>query len=262
MKRLVFIYFLSIMLIQGCSVLRQQKKADITSVTYRELLQHNVSWQNSVRSLNAGTRITLDSPNFSGNFDAKILMDGTDSLLIAVTGPFGMQLGKVFLSENRFLFYNQLMNQFFTGSRQDFKGRNFLQFPVEIGQIRNVFIAQDKFDVLKMSGFEVRDNKYYLETDNGKTSHNIWFDPDHLLITRIEYLNEGELLFYKEYKDFRKVKDTWFPHHINFVRPETREGLSIFFTSLQLNEPFGENAFDIRVSDSADQIDLSLQNQN
>jgi hypothetical protein len=240
----------------------QQKKADISSVTYRELLQHNVSWQNSIKTLRAGTRITLDSPNFAGKFDAKILMGGKDSLLITVTGPFGMQLGKVFLSENRFLFYNQLMNKFFTGSKHDFKGQNFLQFPVEIGQIRNVFIAQDKFDVLKMARFEVRDNKYYLEAENGKAAYNIWFDPSHLLITRIEYLNDGELLFYKEYKDFREASDTYFPHHINFVRPATREGLSIYFASLQLNEAFEKGAFNIRVSDSASQIDLSLQNQN
>jgi hypothetical protein len=242
--------------------MKPQAIADLENTSYRELLQHNVSWQNQIKSLKAGTRITLDSPTFSGKFDARIHMKGKDSLLITVTGPFGMQLGKVFISENRFLFYNQLMNKFFTGSKHDFKGQNFLQFPVEIGQIRNVFIAQDKFDVLQMSKFEVRDNQYYLEAENGKMAYNIWFDPGHFLITRIEYYRENALLFYKEYKDFRKFEDTFFPHQISFVRPESKEGLSIYFASLLINEPFGNDAFDIRISDSADQIDLSLQNNN
>ncbi len=261
MKRYIFFFLIIYLAIQGCTLMRKQPAPDLSKTNYRDLLQHNVAWQNSITTLSGGTRITLDSPNYSGKFDAKIMTRGNDSLMITVTGPFGMRLGKVFLSKNRFLFYNQLMNQFYTGSRQDFKGRNFLQFPIEIGQIRDVFIAQDKFDVLQMETFEIRDDKYFLKANNGRLSYNIWFDPGNRLISKIEYYHEGTLAFYKEYNNFRKVNDTWFPHVINFVRPESQEGLSIFFTSLALNEPVERDAFDIRISDSADQIDLSIQTQ-
>lgn len=260
MKSLFTVVILSGAILGSCSLMRSKPQADINKTGYRELLQHTIAWQKSMKTLTGGTRITLDSPNFSGKFDARIVMGGEDSLLITVTGPFGMPLGKVFLSKNRFLFYNQLMNQFYTGSRQDFKGRNFLQFPVEIGQIRSVFIAQDQFDVLKMESFEVRNNQYYLKAANGRLSYNIWFDPEYLLIRKIEYLDDDQLMFYKEYSDYRKVNDTYFPHVINFMRPEFNEGLSIYFTSLALNQPLEKDIFNIRVSDTAEQIDLSIRN--
>jgi hypothetical protein len=260
MKMIHIYIILIVFVVQSCYLIRQKPEADLEKIGYRALLQHNVEWQNSIKTLNGGTRITLDSPNYSGKFDAKILMGGEDSLLITVTGPFGMRLGKVFISQNRFLFYNQLMNQFYTGSKHDFQGRNFLQFPMEISQVRNVFIAQDKFDVLKMETYEIRDNQYFLKAVNGNLAYNIWFDPQHMLINKIEYYQNGLLIFYKEYRNFRKVNNTIFPHLINFVRPDNSEGLSIYFTSLNLNRPLEKEAFNIKISDTADQIDLSIQN--
>jgi len=252
---------IGIILINSCSGSRKAVMPDLSTITYRGLLEHNVNWQNSIKTLAAGTRITLDTPSYSGNFDAKILVDGQDSLMMIVTGPFGIRLGKVFIARNRFLFYNQLMNQFYTGSRQDFEGQNFLQFPVQIGQIRDVFIAQDRFDVLQKEIFEIREQQYFLKARNGSLSYNIWFDPGTHFISRIEYFQDEEFLFFKEYKDFRQINSIHFPHLINFVRPESKEGLSIYFSSLELNSPIDQNAFDVKISDNASQIDLSILNQ-
>lgn len=252
---------IGIIIVHGCSAQRKSVTPDLSSITYRGLLEHNVAWQNSVKSLVAKTRITLDSPSYSGNFDAHILVDGRDSLMMIVTGPFGIRLGKVFIAKNRFLFYNQLMNQFYTGSKQDFEGQNFLQFPVQIGQIRDVFIAQDRFDILQKEVLEIKEEQYFLKAKNGTLNYNIWFDPSTHFISRIEYYKDDELLFFKEYKEFRKVNNIYFPHLINFVRPESQEGLSIYFTSLELNQPIEQDAFDVKISDSASQIDLSILNQ-
>ncbi len=222
------------------------------------LLQHHEEWQNSINSLNGDLRITLDTPQYSGNFNASILVDEPDSMLVTVTGPFGMHLGKVFVSRNRFIFYNQVMDQFMKGAKEDFEGRNFLQFPLEIGQLKNVFIAKDQFDVLEKKVYETRENKYYLEAANGKYKYNIWFGSEHFLINRIEYLNNGKIEFVKEYKNWREVNGIYFPHLVNFVRPDEKQGFSIIITELEINQSNDPLLYKIKVSDSATQIDLSL----
>ncbi|MGD9488339.1 MAG: DUF4292 domain-containing protein [Calditrichaceae bacterium] len=244
----------------GCSSVQTNIKPDLNKITYRELLQNNVAWQNSITSLSGETRITLDSPQYSGNFSARIAQTGSDSLLIAVTGPFGMNLGKVFLAKNRFVFYNQVMNQFYTGSKIDFEGRNFLQFPLEITELQSVFVAQDKFDVLEKKLFEIRDNAYYLEAANGEATYHIWFDAKTNLIRRVEFFQEGQLIYYKEYDKFNRINNTYFPMAINFVRPDEKQGISIYFSSLDINKPVDHKLFDIKISDNASQIDLSLEN--
>ncbi|MBN2425555.1 MAG: DUF4292 domain-containing protein [Calditrichaceae bacterium] len=229
-------------------------------IGYRELLAYNNLWQESIRSLTGNARITLDSPQYSGNFDAEVMLGGEDSLLLTVSGPLGIGLGKVFIARNRFIFYNQLNNQFYTGNKSDFEGRYFMQFPLEINQLRSVFIAQDRFDVLKKEVFEQHDDAYYVEAVNAHLFYKIWFDKTSLMIKRFEYYANDKLLYYKEYDNFYLVNGLYFPLSINFVRPDEKQGISIYFTRLVINEAVDKDIFNIKISDNAKQIDLSLEN--
>jgi hypothetical protein len=254
-------YILSAIFILGCSSSPKYISPDLETTSYRDLLMLNSKWQESIQNINGNARITLDTPQYSGNFNADVIMSGKDSLLISVTGPLGIRVGKVFISRNRFIFYNQVMNQFYTGRKDNFKGRNFLQFPVEIGQLRDLLLAQDKFDVLKKEEFTIRDQMYYLSAVNGKLSYHIWFDPAIGLIKKIEYLNDGQMLFSKEYNQFEIFNKVYFPRVINFIKISDKnetQGISIYFNDLTINEPIDSEVFDIKVSDSAEQIDLSL----
>jgi len=249
---------LTFLIAASCSTFKTQPKADLNSVTYQGLLEHHSQWQKAVKTLKGNLRITLDTPKYSGNFDASILMNEPDSMLITVTGPFGMHLGKVYTTRNRFIFYNQIMNQFFKGFVSDFEGHNFLQFPLEITQLKNTFVARDYFNIIHKESFEVKDNKYFLQARNANYSYKIWFEADLLLISKIEYLRDGKILFFKEYDNYREVNGIYFPHLVNFVRPDEKEGIAIIITELELNKAIDPDLFRINISDSATQIDLTL----
>lgn len=229
------------------------------TIGYRELLQYNEKWQASLQSLDGTANITLDTPEYSGKFNADVLLQGSDSLLLTVTGPLGLRVGKVFATGERFVFYNQIMNQFMVGVEQDFEDMNFMQFPLELSRLRNVFTAQDRFGILKKEIYEMRDGALYVETENGTLRYHIWFDPNHLHITKIEYYDGNQLLFYKEYERFETYNGVVFPRMIHFIRPMEKQGLSVYFSKLDINQPLSEERFKIQVSDKAKQIDLSLE---
>jgi len=235
---------------------------DLKRISSRELLAQNEQWQKSITSLKGSARITLDSPQYSGNFGADILMNRKDSLLITITGPVGIKLGKAFLGPNRFVFYNQMMNQFMTGSLDDYEDTNFMQFPLEVSQLRNVFAAQENFNILKLSAYEIRDHAYFLIVQNDHLQYHLWFDPASLLIKRIEYYDGKKLLYYKTYGQFEKINGIYFPKMINFVRPGEKQALSIYYETLELNQPLPAGQFDIKISDSAKQIELSVENSD
>ena len=71
-----------------------------------ELLDFIDAEQNKINTLQASCRISVDSEEFSGNFFASVYYTQNDSLLISVSGPFGIQAGTLFIGKERFIFYN------------------------------------------------------------------------------------------------------------------------------------------------------------
>ena len=250
-----------IALLNSCA-LKPKVKTDIKNVTARELLAHNEKWLASFITFEGSANITLDSPQYSGNFGADVLMNRSDSLLITITGPMGIKLWKVFLGPNRFVFYNQMMNQFMSGSLEDYEDTNFMQFPLEISQLRNIFAAREDFNILELSTYESKDGYYYLESEKDHLKYRIWFDPAILMIKKVEYFDGKKLVFFKEYDQFEKFDGVYFPRVINFVRPDEKQGLSIYYDEININKVFQPESFDIRISDSAKQIKILLDNNN
>ncbi len=258
MKR--FFTIAALMLLASCAVLKPPPRVDLAQYDYKFLLENHSRWQQSVKTLQADVRITLDSPLYSGTFNADVLRQGPDSLLVTVRGPFGMHMGKVFVNKKRFVFYNQVMNQFLTGEREDFRSRRFLQFPVSVDQLTQIISVRDRFMVLKKRVFEERDGQYYLEAENGHFRYRIWFEPATLLISRVEYFDPDtkNLSYYKTYENYTQIDGIYFPQLVNFVRPEEKEGLSLIFTGVKINRPVSAKAFLIEIDEAATQIDLDL----
>lgn len=259
MYKSILVVLISLLMI-GCAA-NTNVTADLKNIASRDLLAMNEQWQKSFSTLKGSAKISLDTPQFSGNFGGDILLNNSDSLLITITGPLGIKLGKAFVSPNRFVFYNQMMNQFMTGSLDDYEDTNFMQFPLEISQLRNVFAARESFNILEISTYETRDGCYYLETQNDHLNYHIWFDPASLLIKKIEYFNRKKLVFYKEYDQFEKFDGIYFPRLVNFVRPQEKQGMSIYYNEIFINRPFQAEQFDINISDNAKQIELSIENE-
>ncbi len=254
MKHIFLIIIISLITLQGCKTQRVFVNEKLPNPTYREFLEFHEQWQKSIRTFKGRGRITLDTPQFSGNFEADIYSKGNDSLLVSVSGFMGTQVGKVFVGKNRFIFYNQYDNQFITGRKEDFGQTAFLQFPISISRLREVFLAQDHFNILKKEKFEKKENTYYLSAQNGKFRYNIWFDESNWMITKIEYIEDDQLLFFKEYKKFVNKDGIYFPLLINFVRPSEKQGMSVIFKEIQINKPVSADVFKVKVSDNAQQV--------
>lgn len=243
-----------LILLTGCQTQRVVIKNEYPNPTYRQLLELHERWQKSIKTFSGKGRITVDTPQFSGNFEASIYARGSDSLLVSVSGFMGTNVGKMFIGKNRFIFYNRYDNQFITGRNEDFEHTQFLQFPISVSMMRDVLLAQDHFTILKKEKFEKQPNGYYLEAQNGSYDYQIWFDKATLLIKKINYVKDETILFSKEYKKFGLYNGFYFPRVINFVRPDEKQGMSIIFKKIILNKPLTESVFKIKVSDNAKQI--------
>jgi hypothetical protein len=250
----------SLLLILSCN--HPQFILDSREVSFRQLLEHVENEQQRVKSLQAVSRITIDSKEFSGHFYARLLYLQNDSLLITVNGLFGFDAGNLFIGKDRFIFYNQLSNKFYNGSVQDFKSKRFMQFPLTISELSNIFLGKENFTIFKIIDYSVRQNSYYIKAQNGDLNYEIWIDNYTGHISKVNAYKSDQLLYTREYGDFVKLDGIYFPRKIMMSQPEERQSVAIYYSELKINKEINRDKFDIKISDKAQQIDLSINQEN
>ena len=234
---------------------------DTDTVTFTQLLDNISENQNRIKTLDATSRITVDSEEFSGTFFADILYNSNDSLLISATGPFGIHAGTLFIGMHRFIFNNQIANKFYTGSVDDFRQKQFFQFPLNLSELTNIFAAKENLSVLRVITYEIQNDYFHLLTQRGNISYDILIDPGIGQIVRMEAREGENTLYIREYGDFIKLGKILFPRKITMTRPVERQSIAIYYTNIRLNEVIDQDKFVIKISDRAEQIDGTLYSE-
>ena len=246
--------------IPGCS--GPKYMLDTSQITFKDLLGSIESEQKKVVSIVSSSRISVDSPEFSGNFFADILYQEPDSLLISATGPFGISAGTLFIGKERFIFYNQIANRFYNGSVADYLDRDFFQFPLKLSELLYVFAGKEHLTALKIDEYTIKDEQFFIEAQRANIFYSIWIDPVSGHISKITAQKDNQVLYIREYGDFIKINGLYFPRKISMVRPEENQAVSIYHTQISINEPLERARFQVRISDRAEQIDYSNFNGN
>lgn len=252
----LILFFIILFFIVSCSSPRYI--LDKGKVSFSDLLKSIENDQNQIHSLSGQSRISIETEEFSGSFFADIFYNNNDSLLVDISGPFGLGIGKMFLGKDRFIFLNQFSNQFYSGDTEDFKNKNFLQFPLKIHEISNFFTGKEIVNNMKIINYEIDNDLFYINGKNGSFNYNIWIDNNTGHIKKIEYVDNKKIILIKEYDKFLKFQETYFPKYIKLTRPEEKQVVSVYYNQLVLNQKIEPSEFIIKITDSARQIDLNL----
>jgi len=234
---------------------------DTEKVTFTQLLDNISENQRGIKTLDASSRISVDSQEFSGTFFAEILYNSNDSLLISATGPFGIHAGTLFIGQHRFIFNNQIANKFYNGSVEDFRQKQFFQFPLNLSELINIFAAKENLSAFRVNTYDIDDDYFHLETGRGSTTYDILIDPDNGQIIKVVAQNGEKTLYIREYGDFIKMNNILFPRKITMTRPEEKQAIAIYYTNIRLNQSIEQNKFMIKISDRAEQIDGTLYSE-
>lgn len=235
---------------------------DTSKVSAIEILNSIDAEQKKLQSFESTSRISVDSPEFSGTFFADILYLEPDSLLLSATGPFGIHAGKLFIGKERFIFYNQINNRFYNGSVADFKDRSFFQFPLNLSELMYIFAGKEQLSALKIINYSTDDDKFFVQAKKADITYNIWVDNLSGRITKLIALFGDETLYIKEYGDFVKMNGMFFPRKISMTRPGQTQAVSIYHTKISVNSNLDKSRFKVEISDQAEQIDYLNYNGN
>jgi len=230
---------------------------DPEKVSFNELLDYVQAEEDWLHTLKARCRISVDSEEFSGNFFANVYYIKDDSLLLSVSGPFGVQAGTLFIGKERFIFYNQMTNKFYNGSISDFENKNLFQFPLKMKELINIFAAKENLPSMKINDYKIEDHLYFINAENGKDIYNIWIDNSTGRIAKLSLIQNDKIILTREYGDFIAAGEVNFPRMIKMVKPSEKQAVSIYYTNISFNEEIDRENFVIYIADNAEQILLS-----
>lgn len=210
-----------------------------------------------IRSFSGKARLSIESEQFNGNVSLKTNWVQPNKLYLQAEGPLGLDVGKIFIGENRFVVYNQYNNHFTSGSIRDPYLNRFMQTNITLSELRNTVLG------------------YSLEPDSPKllsnrthgifTARSIEDDIDYRYVVNpasgllevCELSRESRVFLRQEFRNYRNVDGIYMPMIIRITLPDQKERISIFYESVELNKELDLSEHTIEISSKVQQLNLN-----
>ena len=163
-------------------------------------------------------------------------------------GPFGISMGTLFLSGDRYVVYNSFENVAVRGSATGSSFRSVIPFDLTLDQIMGAFsgVLTIPFEEEDLVRYSIDDNRFLIQFVRDSITFRYWVDPTYVLVTRYEMADaSGRVLMEANFSSFRDQDDLAAPRRISISLSEPRRRVSVGYTKLTLNDPNPSFAFSI-----------------
>ncbi len=204
-----------------------------------------------LQSMTGRGSVTYESPETSGSAFFSVTLKKPDSLLVRLEGPFGINVGTFFLSRERYLMYNSMENKVITGDPATGTMRAVIPFDVTQDQLLDVFSGTFPItgDPGTAHNYSMDAERVHLELQSGDDVCEYWIDPYSLSVRRYERKDrQGRLIASAEADALTEQDGVYAARRINITFPLQDRRLSVYYTTLSLNEPNPSFAFSIPAS--------------
>ncbi len=184
--------------------------------------------------------ISFESPETAGSASFDLSLRKPDSLLVAFEGPFGIDVGTLFLSRSLFVMYNSMENRVTTGVPTARAIRSVVPFDLTYEQILDAFtgafpIAEKESTPLS---YTVDNDQFRLVYACGKERCSYWIDPSDLLVRRYRREDsKGLVLMEATTSGIIEDEGARMPRRVIVSFPGEKRRVSIHFSKAELNAP-------------------------
>jgi hypothetical protein len=212
-------------------------------------------------SIQARGSISIESRDFSNSGNFTMDMRHPDSLIVRLRGPFGINVGTVFLSHRDFVFYNSMANEVIIGEPRNDILRSFLRMDVGVHDIMDMFLGSSRqlFDEPRRPDEYTIDGDQYLLVFRSRDGiRRYWIDPYYKAVSRIMYSSaDGKPLYEERYDRFTEIDGIVMARSIRVVSHQERASFSVSYTRVDLNTE--DLSFSYSIPSSAKVIEWTEQ---
>ena len=192
----------------------------------------------SIRSMEADGTLTIESPVNSGSASFELQAKLPDSLWMRFTGPFGISLGTLMLSRERFVFYDAQENRRLVGTPNAGNLERMFNVALSFEEIIDAVVGSfgmiDTADASR--GVSIHENQYVLQTPTAFGRKELWVDPATFVTTRsAAFGRDGRPLVTGSASRLETINGANIPHLIRIVLPKQRESATIAYRNVSVN---------------------------
>ncbi len=210
-----------------------------------------------MKSFRGSARLTVESANTGGNVDLTTLWRSPNKLFLKAEGPLGLDIGKIFVGQKRFIWYNQYENHFTSGNLNDPYLNRFLQ--------TNITLEDLKYTVLGFAG-QAGDSLQAVDLATGifisrspedaEISYRFRVNPQTGLLESVEALRQNRPFMRQDFRNYDVIKGIFFPRIVQVTMLDQKERVSVFYKKVQMNATVDEKEFDIEVQSKVQQLNI------
>ncbi len=195
-------------------------------------------------------QITLETPDLSNTAGVTIRVKKNDSLMVEISGPFGISVGTGLVTGDQFQFYNGIDNSLLVGKPTPEAFRRVLRLPIELDDIFELFTGTMTVGRAAKPGIVpngiAKGDEYYIVYKSQEENIEYVIDLDRAAVSSFRrHDSTGALVEEVRFRDFRERNGTYVPTYITLRRPMEEQELTITYDVVKVNPP--ELTFPFRV---------------
>lgn len=237
-----------LLLLSSCSPKPSEILLDTKAIGANALIALVQQHQNKLQSVVGKGTVTFESPEIAGSAAFALALKRPDSLLVTFEGPFGIDLGTLFIGRDTYMLYNSMENRVITGATTSGALRSFIPFDLTVEQVIGAFSGSFPLpsDTQMIQTYSIQDEMFLLSFRCGTNLCRYWVDNRDVLVKKYEIRNDrNELVMEATVSSFSDDGVASAPRRIRVRFPAQDRQLSVSYSSMTLNDPNPSFAYTI-----------------
>ena len=225
------------LLMPSCAPKPAELVLDTAQVSPARIAEMIAQHDARLHSLAGGGTITFESPELSGSVFFTVAIKKPDSLLLRFEGPFGMDVGFLFASRERYVMYNALENQVIRGIPTAAGIRSVIPFDLTFDQLLDMLTGTFRLPpgTTLPQIYRVEDEWFHLVYPRPDDTTAYWIDPRAVTVAKYRVTGQTGTLMEAETSMPEQQDNLTVPRLISVTFPETRRQISVYYSDLTLN---------------------------
>jgi len=238
-------------LLSSCSPRRAEIELDTRAVPASELIARVAHEGQKLRTVVGRGTVSFEGPEFAGSAAFELSLKRPDSLLVTLEGPFGIDVGTLFLSREKYVMYNSMENRVMTGVPTAGAIRSVIPFDMTYDQIMDAFSGSFPLpsEQVSVESYTVDEGLFRLSFRSDLGAATYWVDHEDFLVTRYELRDsENRLVMDASSSAMTEQDGIRVPRRVRVRFPGQGSQLSVAYSSITLNDPHPSFEFSIPIN--------------
>lgn len=213
---------------------------DLTRTSPENIIRRMQINHHEVSTFQASGSISIESQEFTGTASITVAIKSPDSILIKIEGPFGIDIGSMLLTDERFTYYDSHANRVITGPSTSKNIRSILKVDLTFADVMDVLSGATSLwrESKNPDSVSVDDDYLLFVFKKGSMKARYWIDPERSVVIRCE-IDEDETgpLIETRYRRFSQFNTVIVPRSITILAQRENRGLSLYYDDVEINNP-------------------------